>query len=213
MKFIFFISLLLILPSCSSVQTSKQVAGQADLIKDDPLLVKTNCEQNRHALSCARYAYRFKKNDVDTYFKYTLLACELGDQSSCFNLGQLKGKTFDYNMNVLKREETQIFSCYSYYSDDIQSSSVKIGEKEQKVLNISALINQEGKLQRVTLDGRNLNEKMEKCVQGIYSNKKFVGADKDMLLSLTLLMPIKYKEKDIAKNSLDGLADSLKDLN
>ncbi len=212
MKTFFAFLSLFLLVSCSS-SSSNRIADQEQLIKDDPMLIRTRCEQGQNALSCARYAYRFRKSDQDTYFKYTLMACDLGDQNSCFNLGQLKGKSFDYNLNVLKREETQIFSCYAYHSEDVRTASVKIGESEQKILNLSALIDQEGKLKRMTLDGRNLNEKMEKCVQAIYISKKFVGADKDMLLSLTLLMPVKYKEKDVAKNSLDGLADSLKDLN
>jgi hypothetical protein len=213
MKKFLSVFILAILVSCTSAPLKKDIADQSDVIKNDPMFIKTDCEQNHDALSCAKFAYKLKNSDPDLYLKYTSLACDLGDQSSCFNLGQLKGKVFDYNLTVLKREEGQIFSCYAYHSEDVKTSEVKMGEKEHKVLNLSALIDQSGKLQKMTLDGRNLNAQMERCIQGIYHSKKFVGADKDMLLSLTLLMPVQYKEKDVAKNSLDGLADSLKDLN
>lgn len=213
MKSLFALLSLLILVSCSTAAIKENIADQSEVIKNDPMFIKTDCEQNHVALACARFAYKLKNSDPDLYLKYTVMACELGDQGSCFNLGQIQGKVFDYNLTILKREEAQIFACYAYHSEDVQTSEVKLGEKEHKTLNLSARIDQTGKLQKMTLDGRNLNAQMEKCVQDIFHNKKFVGADKDMLLSLTLLMPVKYKDKDVAKNTLDGLADSLKDLN
>ncbi len=213
MKYLFLLSLLLNLTGCGTSSSSHDLDNQAQIIKNDPMFIKADCDQNRTALSCARYAYKLKNVDADIYLKYTTLACELGDSSSCFNLDQIKGKKFDYNLSVLKREESHIFACYAHYSSDSKIESMKVDEKDHKILNISALVDQAGKLQKMTLDGRNLNPKMEECVRTVYQNKKFVGADRDMLLSLTLLMPIQYNDKDVAKNNLDGLADSLKDLN
>ncbi|GEM_PF-5933978 len=213
MKLLSSLLCLLILASCSSTSNQTADLSQSLVIQNDPMLIRTECEQNKKAMACARFAYHLKKTNPDIYLKYTTMACELGDENSCFNMNQLKGRTFNYNMTILKRSEDQIFNCYAHYSDDIRASSVTLGEKENKILNVSALITTEGHLKKVTLDGHNLNAKMEKCVGEAFYSKKFIGADKDMMLSLTLMMPMKYKEKDMAKNTLDGLADSLKDLN
>ena len=202
----------LILLSCSSTPPKKSTPDQSKIITEDLVIIKNDCDQNRRALACARYAYKVKNLDEAIYVKYVLMACDLGDDNSCFNLDQIKGKTAQYNIGILKREENQIFSCYSHYTEDIQSESIKMGETEHKLLNLTALINQEGKLQNMTLDGRKLNPKLEKCVVDIYTARKFIPADKEMLLNLTLVFPMKYKDTPTATSKLDGLADSLKSL-
>lgn len=204
--------LIVVVAGCGTTPPKESVADQSKIIVTDLVMIKNDCDQNKKALACAQYAYKLKNIDQSIYLTYVTHACELGDESSCFNMDQIKGRTGQYNIGILKREENQIFACYAYYTEDIRAESVKMGEQENKLLNITALVDEAGVLKKLTLDGRQINPKLEECVMKIFANKKFLGSDKEALISLTLLFPMKYKEKDMALNRLDGLNESLKKL-
>ncbi len=152
--------------------------------------LRSDCEARSLPLACARIGYLTKD------FDYTARACQLGDEGSCFNLEEHRGRAPNQNFALINSNQGLIYSCYvnhSIDSDDGRSS------KTIKKVILDFLIDTKGVLTRLAVDGDALSPKFKACVLSSFSAKKFIATDQEQSIRYALEMPGVVRDRRLDK--------------
>ncbi len=179
---------LLLLYSCATADvTPTAVAGKST---ESLRQFKDDCETKSIALACARFGYLTK--DLD----YTARACQLGDQGSCFNLEEQRGRAPNQNFALINSNQGLIYGCYVNHS--IDSDDGRNSKTIKKVI-LNFLIDTTGKLTHLSVDGDGLSDKFKACVLNTFSSKKFIPSDREQSINYALEMPGVVRDRRLDK--------------
>ncbi len=179
---------LLILFSCATAKVNTTTAPGKPTESLGQL--KIECETQSMALACARFGYLTKN------FDYTARACQLGDQGSCFNLEEQRGRAPNQNFALINSNQGLIYSCYVNHS--IDSDDGRNSRTTKKVI-LNFLINTTGHLTNLSVDGEGLSGKFKACVLNSFSSKKFIPSDREQSISYALEMPGVIRDRRLDK--------------
>lgn len=183
----------LLLAACATPENKVAVPERPQVHLEE---LKTKCENEGHALSCARYGYYTKD------LSYTRYACSLGDQTSCFNVREVENRAPTQNFNIIESNKNQIFGCYINHSIDTDMGE---GIKEDKKVDLVFVIDTAGKISSLSIQGEKISQKFKSCVMNAFASKKFVASDREQSIIFTLLMPKIKHDKRLDKKP--GLLD------
>lgn len=96
----------LLLSSCAS-----EIKKEKSQATDTVATLEKECAQ-KNGLSCAKLGYLLKSTDSLKSLSYYKKGCELGDQSSCFNLESAESSGMQALNNFLSSQTTNIIACY-----------------------------------------------------------------------------------------------------
>jgi hypothetical protein len=182
------IVLLLLLYSCATAKLKTAAVAQRGT--ESLSQSKDDCETKSIALACARFGYLTKNLD------YTARACQLGNQGSCFNLEEHRGRAPNQNFALINSNQGLIYGCYVNHS--IDSDDGRNSRTTKKII-LNFLIDTTGKLTNLSVDGEALSLKFKFCVLHSFSAKKFIPSDREQSISYALEMPGVVRDRRLDK--------------
>lgn len=170
---------LFLLVSCATEvkKTESPVKAPVQVNQDG---LRDKCENEAHAISCARYGYLTK--DI-TYTRY---ACRLGDQNSCFNAQEIENRAPNQNFAIISAHQGQIYGCYVNNSIDENNGD---GLKKEKEIELIFQIDTRGELTSLSVIGQTLSQKFKDCVISSFTAKKFIAVDFIQSIRYSFAMP------------------------
>lgn len=156
---------LFFLISCATEVKKTEAPAPAQVNQDE---LRYRCENDGHAISCARYGYLTKD------LSYTRYACRLGDKNSCFNVQEIENRAPNQNFAIINAHQGQIYGCYVNNSIDETNGD---GVKREKEIELIFQIDTRGEITSLSVIGQTLSQKFKDCVVSSFTAKKFIATD------------------------------------